>query len=105
MQQDCPGAGNVNDTFEPTSGSATLQGVTSEQPDVRPDWLVPAAARVALVHPQRAAILERHEAAVVSSVPTYIDPVSGFSVFTAAFLKSRNYCCDSGCRHCPYVAE
>jgi len=23
-------------------------------------------------------------------------------VFTAAFLRRRGYCCDSGCRHCPY---
>src|SRR6266850_8017022 len=23
-------------------------------------------------------------------------------VFTAAYLRRRGYCCDSGCRHCPY---
>ena len=23
-------------------------------------------------------------------------------VFTARFLKKRGYCCQSGCRHCPY---
>jgi hypothetical protein len=23
-------------------------------------------------------------------------------VFTAAFLLRRGYCCESGCRHCPY---
>ena len=27
---------------------------------------------------------------------------SGNWVFTAKFLKARGYCCDSGCRHCPY---
>jgi len=27
---------------------------------------------------------------------------SGKYVFTAHFLKSRGYCCGSGCRHCPY---
>jgi hypothetical protein len=26
----------------------------------------------------------------------------GLLVFTAAFLLRRGYCCDSGCRHCPY---
>lgn len=26
----------------------------------------------------------------------------GKYVFTAYFLKSRAYCCGSGCRHCPY---
>jgi len=24
-------------------------------------------------------------------------------VFTAAFLAERGTCCESGCRHCPYV--
>lgn len=37
------------------------------------------------------------------NAPVYADPVSGLSVFTAAFLASRGYCCESGCRHCPYV--
>ncbi len=23
-------------------------------------------------------------------------------VFTAEFLRRRGYCCQSGCRHCPY---
>ena len=23
-------------------------------------------------------------------------------VFTADFLQRRGYCCESGCRHCPY---
>ncbi|HVG31366.1 MAG TPA: DUF5522 domain-containing protein [Pyrinomonadaceae bacterium] len=23
-------------------------------------------------------------------------------VFTEAFLRRRGYCCQSGCRHCPY---
>lgn len=26
----------------------------------------------------------------------------GFMVFTAAFLLRRGYCCESGCRHCPW---
>lgn len=50
-----------------------------------------------------AEILERHGAAVDANLPTYADPISGFSVFTAAFLAKRGYCCDSGCRHCPFV--
>lgn len=27
---------------------------------------------------------------------------NGFVVFTASFLRRRGYCCESGCRHCPY---
>ena len=26
----------------------------------------------------------------------------GFVVFTAIYLNRRGYCCESGCRHCPY---
>ncbi|HRJ31208.1 MAG TPA: DUF5522 domain-containing protein [Cyclobacteriaceae bacterium] len=26
----------------------------------------------------------------------------GNVVFTAAYHKKRGYCCQSGCRHCPY---
>ncbi len=26
----------------------------------------------------------------------------GLMVFTAAYHRRRGYCCDSGCRHCPY---
>ncbi|HEX8254280.1 MAG TPA: DUF5522 domain-containing protein [Thermoanaerobaculia bacterium] len=25
-----------------------------------------------------------------------------FLVFTEKFLHDRGYCCESGCRHCPY---
>jgi hypothetical protein len=27
---------------------------------------------------------------------------NGLLVFTSAFLLKRGYCCESGCRHCPY---
>lgn len=27
---------------------------------------------------------------------------NGFVVFTAAFHLRRGYCCNSGCRHCPF---
>jgi hypothetical protein len=27
---------------------------------------------------------------------------AGLFVFTANFLRTRGYCCESGCRHCPY---
>lgn len=46
----------------------------------------------------------RHRDAMADTLPTYRDPVSGFAVFTAAFLADRGDCCDSGCRHCPFVA-
>ena len=30
---------------------------------------------------------------------------NGFKVFTAEYLKKRNQCCHSGCRHCPYIPD
>jgi hypothetical protein len=48
-------------------------------------------------------ILRRHGEALQRGEPVYTDPVSGFSVFTSEFLATRGYCCESGCRHCPYV--
>ena len=27
---------------------------------------------------------------------------NGLLVFTAAYHMKRGYCCNSGCRHCPY---
>ena len=34
--------------------------------------------------------------------PGYFDPDTELFVFTAAYLIERG-CCDSGCRHCPFV--
>lgn len=31
-----------------------------------------------------------------------LDQATGGMVFTRAFLLQRGYCCDFGCRHCPY---
>ncbi len=31
----------------------------------------------------------------------YIDK-EGYYVFTAHYLLKRGYCCENGCRHCPY---
>ena len=33
---------------------------------------------------------------------TYVDPVSGYSVFTSYGLSKRADCCGCGCRHCPF---
>lgn len=47
--------------------------------------------------------MARHAAAIADDMATYRDPVTGYTVFTARFLADRGFCCDSGCRHCPYV--
>ena len=71
---------------------------------LRPDHLrTPAKERLSPEHPVRDQILSRHHEAILLGHPTYRDPVSGLSVLTAAFLAGRGYCCESGCRHCPFV--
>jgi iron complex transport system substrate-binding protein len=45
---------------------------------------------------------ERHAQACASNQSTYIDPATGYTVFTAYYLKQRGSCCGSGCRHCPW---
>ncbi len=61
-----------------------------------PDRLSP----VDRAYPQ---IVEAHTEALRAGSDTYVDPRSGLTVLTAAYLARRGYCCDSGCRHCPYL--
>ncbi len=37
---------------------------------------------------------------LVEGIDYYVE--NGLYVFTAIFLLRRGYCCQSGCRHCPY---
>jgi hypothetical protein len=50
----------------------------------------------------QAAITRAHDAAVAAEEPGYLDPRTGYFVFTAASLAANGSCCESGCRHCPY---
>jgi hypothetical protein len=63
----------------------------------------PHPSRLAVDDPARPAILAAHARALVEGDAGYADPVSGLFVFSAAFLAERGTCCDSSCRHCPYV--
>ena len=38
--------------------------------------------------------------ALIEGVDFYYE--GPFMVFTEKFLRERGYCCESGCRHCPY---
>lgn len=35
------------------------------------------------------------------NIDYYVD-ATGLLVFTEKYLLDRGYCCDNGCRHCPY---
>jgi hypothetical protein len=47
-------------------------------------------------------IARAHAAAFAAGEPGYLDPETGYFVFTAAALLAKGECCGSGCRHCPY---
>ncbi|MFM8855634.1 MAG: DUF5522 domain-containing protein [Actinomycetota bacterium] len=64
---------------------------------------VPLPQRLSPSNPLFEEIIRRHDVAMNEKRPSYRDPVSALSVFTAHFLADRGYCCESGCRHCPYV--
>jgi len=65
----------------------------------------PAASRLPLDHADREVILAAHARAVEAGEDGYTDPATGLFVFTAAYHAARGVCCESGCRHCPYIEE
>ena len=64
----------------------------------------PHSDRLPADHPGYSQILQAHDEALRQGADTYVDPRSGLVVLTAGYLAWRGVCCDSGCRHCPYVA-
>ncbi|MGH3732751.1 MAG: DUF5522 domain-containing protein [Acidimicrobiales bacterium] len=50
-------------------------------------------------------IIQAHELAVTQGRSTYVDPSTGLVVLTVATHLDRGTCCDSGCRHCPYLQQ
>mmetsp|Transcript_12854 Transcript_12854/g.24131 ORF Transcript_12854/g.24131 Transcript_12854/m.24131 type:complete len:742 (-) Transcript_12854:317-2542(-) len=43
-----------------------------------------------------------HKGACEKGQLTYMDPETGYQVFTEVAHRARGRCCGSGCRHCPY---
>jgi hypothetical protein len=75
-------------------------------PQFRDQYLErPHSLRLSTRDARFAEIMSRHSDAVSKGEPCYIDPATGLSVFTAAFLAERGYCCESACRHCPYLLD
>jgi hypothetical protein len=65
----------------------------------------PAVSRLPLDSPHRDEIIAAHDAALAARQPGYLDPATGLFVLSARYLADRGYCCERGCRHCPYVDE
>lgn len=49
-----------------------------------------------------AGFYDLHKQACEEGKTTYIDPSTGYQVFTEIAHRKRGKCCGSGCRHCPY---
>ncbi len=65
-----------------------------------------ASAVTAMRAPLDYSVAERitalHAAACAAGQKTYMDPVTGYTVFTAVAHTARGKCCGSKCRHCPF---
>jgi hypothetical protein len=66
---------------------------------------VPDPARLDPARPDYGVILAAHGRALEAGEDGYLDPATGYWCFTAAYLWDRGTCCDSGCRHCPYLNQ
>lgn len=63
---------------------------------------LPLQARLPVGTPDYTRILAAHATALARGDEGYLDPATGYFTFTAAALWERGWCCDSGCRHCPF---
>lgn len=71
---------------------------------LRPNWLTrPRSDRFDATSAGYEESMAAHRRAVEAGDPGYIDPGSGLFVMTAVYLRDRGWCCDRGCRHCPYA--
>jgi hypothetical protein len=69
-----------------------------------PGRRTPLTERLDPSRADHAAILAAHEQAMAAGYDGYVDPATGYVVFTAQALWDRGRCCETGCRHCPYAA-
>ena len=63
---------------------------------------VPSKSRLDPANKNFEKIIAAHDEALANNLDGYIDPVNSLFVMTAASLKTRGFCCDNNCRHCPY---
>lgn len=68
-----------------------------------PELRLPASSRLHPSDPAYPEVIAAHETAIDGGEDLYEDPVTGLWAMTAEGLWNRGYCCDTGCRHCPYI--
>jgi hypothetical protein len=72
--------------------------VSVSVPSIPPD-----PSRLDPARPDYDVIMAAHDEAVGGGRRTYLDPRTGLVVQTRVAHLERGTCCDSGCRHCPWV--
>lgn len=70
---------------------------------LRPDPFTPKPDRLDPGDPHFADFMAAHDAALAAGQDGFLDPITGLFVMSAGFLSRRGWCCERGCRHCPYV--
>lgn len=65
---------------------------------------IPHKSRLSASSPHFEKIINAHEKACSKNEESYIDPITGYQVFTVIYHLKRGFCCNSGCRHCPYIS-
>jgi cob(I)alamin adenosyltransferase len=89
---------NSNDGGECSSCCTTAQQQQQQQPVVE--------VAVAVAVPDIEDMFHKvHEESMRQAEGTYIDPATGFTVFTELTHLKRGKCCGNKCRHCPYGFE
>jgi hypothetical protein len=88
---------------EPGRGEGAGRDASKKEPLADRPLSQPHADRLPADHPCAAQILRAHDEALREGADTYVDPESGLVVLTARYLARRGFCCESGCRHCPYL--
>ena len=79
-------------------------GPPADEAALRERPLEPALSRLPTGTPRRAEILAAHASALAAGQNGYLDPATGLFTMSAQFLIDRGWCCQNGCRHCPYIA-
>ncbi len=81
--------------------------VALDRPDrsgpMDPPRLVPHPNRLDPHRGDYVEVMEAHHRALLAGEAGYADPATGLFALTARTLWDRGACCESGCRHCPWV--
>jgi hypothetical protein len=80
----------------------SLDGATRSDP-LEAKRILPHPDRLSPAHPDYVTLVGLHHRVVAEGAPGYMDPTTGLFVMTARALWDRGFCCEQGCRHCPYI--